>query len=162
MKNLAATAVGAVVVAVGTIASPLQQQRIFRPLRQPMSRNLQPLRRSLLTSQRQPLCQSLRHLPIQPHLPILVQQNRSRHREIRANVQVNCFFELRSAIVAGLKLASYGMLAAVGSFPAAFTAVYVVGAIAAFGIGFLALKKSREVNAAIFDQEIEDEIRKKG
>lgn len=38
-------------------------------------------------------------------------------------------------------------LAIVGSFPAAFVLVYVVGAIAAFGIGFYALKRSREVNA---------------
>ena len=40
-------------------------------------------------------------------------------------------------------------LAAAGSFPTAFAAVYVLGAIAAFGIGFLALKKAREVNAGM-------------
>ncbi|MBE9029645.1 hypothetical protein IQ266_07875 [filamentous cyanobacterium LEGE 11480] len=38
-------------------------------------------------------------------------------------------------------------LAAAGSFPAAFAAVYVLGAIAAFVIGFAALKKARSVNA---------------
>jgi hypothetical protein len=42
-------------------------------------------------------------------------------------------------------------LATVGDFPAAFAAVYVLGAIAAFGIGFHALKKAREVNAENFE-----------
>ena len=44
------------------------------------------------------------------------------------------------------------VLAAAGSFPAAFTAVYVLGAVAAFGIGFAALKKAREVNAENLQQ----------
>ncbi len=43
-------------------------------------------------------------------------------------------------------------LAVVGDFPAAFALVYAVGAIAAFGIGFYALKKSREVNADNVEQ----------
>jgi high-affinity Fe2+/Pb2+ permease len=45
-----------------------------------------------------------------------------------------------------------GLLGAAGTFPAAFTAVYVFGAIAALAIGFLALKKAREVNVKSFDQ----------
>jgi hypothetical protein len=45
-------------------------------------------------------------------------------------------------------------LAAAGTFPAAFTAVYIVGAIAAFGIGFYAVKKAREVNAESVDQRL--------
>jgi hypothetical protein len=45
-------------------------------------------------------------------------------------------------------------LAAAGTFPVAFTAVYIVGAIAAFGIGFYAVKKAREVNAASVDQRV--------
>ncbi len=45
------------------------------------------------------------------------------------------------------------LIAVAGSFPAAFAAVYVVGAIAAFGIGFYAVKKAREVNNANFEQE---------
>lgn len=45
------------------------------------------------------------------------------------------------------------LLAVVGDFPAAFAAVYVVGAIAAFGIGFMALKKAREVNAETMQQD---------
>jgi hypothetical protein len=50
------------------------------------------------------------------------------------------------------------LLADVGSFPAAFAAVYVLGGIAAAAIGFLALKKAREVNAASVDQrEVRDD-----
>jgi hypothetical protein len=48
------------------------------------------------------------------------------------------------------------LIAAVGDFPAAFAAVYVLGGIAAFGIGFMAIKKAREVNAANFEQEDEN------
>jgi hypothetical protein len=47
---------------------------------------------------------------------------------------------------------SFRLLAVVGNFPAAFTAVYVVGAIAAFGIGFYAVRKAREVNIASFEE----------
>jgi hypothetical protein len=49
------------------------------------------------------------------------------------------------------------LLGVMGSFPAAFTAVYVVGAIAAFGIGFFAVKKAREVNIASFEEREEKE-----
>jgi hypothetical protein len=42
-------------------------------------------------------------------------------------------------------------------FPVAFVAVYVVGAIAAFGIGFLALKKARSVQISNAQAETEDE-----
>lgn len=45
-------------------------------------------------------------------------------------------------------------LAAAGTFPVAFTAVYLVGAIAALGIGFYAVKKAREVNAESVDQRV--------
>ncbi len=45
-------------------------------------------------------------------------------------------------------------LAAAGAFPVAFTAVYIVGAIAAFGIGFYAVKKAREVNAESVNQRV--------
>lgn len=44
------------------------------------------------------------------------------------------------------------LLAAAGSFPMAFAAVYVLGAIAAFSIGFMALQKAREVNAEALRQ----------
>jgi hypothetical protein len=44
-------------------------------------------------------------------------------------------------------------------FPVAFTAVYVVGAIAAFGIGFLAIKKARSVQISSAQAETEDEGR---
>ncbi|MFM2429698.1 MAG: hypothetical protein RLZZ511_911 [Cyanobacteriota bacterium] len=47
---------------------------------------------------------------------------------------------------------SVPLLADVGSFPAAFAAVYVLGGIAAAAIGVLALKKAREVNAASVEQ----------
>jgi hypothetical protein len=56
-------------------------------------------------------------------------------------------------IVSELILSKEPIVAVAGSFPAAFTAVYVVGAIAAFGIGFYAVKKAREVNNANFEQE---------
>jgi hypothetical protein len=49
------------------------------------------------------------------------------------------------------------LFAVAGNFPAAFTAVYVVGAIAAFGIGFYAVRKAREVNIASFEEKEEKE-----
>jgi hypothetical protein len=51
----------------------------------------------------------------------------------------------------------FSLFAVAGNFPAAFTAVYVVGAIAAFGIGFFAVKKAREVNIASFEEREEEE-----
>jgi hypothetical protein len=42
-------------------------------------------------------------------------------------------------------------------FPVAFTAVYVIGAIAAFGIGFLALKKARSVQISSAQAESEED-----
>jgi hypothetical protein len=48
-------------------------------------------------------------------------------------------------------MSGIGLLGAAGTFPAAFTAVYVFGAIAAFAIGVLALKKAREVNIKSFE-----------
>jgi hypothetical protein len=60
----------------------------------------------------------------------------------------------RSAIVLGLLQFNHRhFIAAVGDFPMAFAAVYGLGAIAALGIGFLALKKAREVNATNLEQE---------
>jgi hypothetical protein len=42
-------------------------------------------------------------------------------------------------------------------FPVAFTAVYIVGAAAAFGIGFLALKKARSVQISNAQADSDDE-----
>jgi hypothetical protein len=42
---------------------------------------------------------------------------------------------------------------AIGNFPWAFTAVYVLGAVAAVGIGLSAIKRAREVNMEREDQE---------
>jgi Na+/H+ antiporter NhaB len=43
------------------------------------------------------------------------------------------------------------LLAAAGTFPAAAAAVSVVGIVVAVSVGFYAVKKAREVNAASVD-----------
>jgi hypothetical protein len=42
---------------------------------------------------------------------------------------------------------------ATGNFPWAFTAVYVLGAAAAVGIGFAAVKRAREINIEQMNKE---------
>jgi hypothetical protein len=41
---------------------------------------------------------------------------------------------------------------ALGNFPWAFTAVYILGAVAALGIGLSAIKRAREVNIEQMNQ----------
>jgi hypothetical protein len=63
---------------------------------------------------------------------------------------VNEYFS--DLVSGGLSTIGHAPLAAAGTFPAAFTAVYVFGGIAAFAVGFFALKKAREVNASSAEQ----------